>query len=169
VVAVRPEEPPDREGVRDVLKGAFGPGSPEADLVDALRTAGEHVPELCLVAVDGKHVVGHVFFSRARIASGEAILALAPMAVRADRQRRGIGSKLMAEGLERAAATEYPLVVLLGHPEYYPRFGFEPAGGFGVDAPWKVPPEAWMVRPLPAYRPDVRGLVTYPPAFDAVV
>jgi predicted N-acetyltransferase YhbS len=59
-------------------------------------------------------------------------------------------------------------VAVLGHPAYYPRFGFEPADRFGVLAPWDVPSEAWMVHPLPAYHPDARGLVTYPAAFGSV-
>jgi putative acetyltransferase len=168
VVAVRPEEPADHEAVRDLLGRAFGPGSGEAGLVDALRAEGAHVPGLCLVAVEGEAIAGHIFFSRARLASGDAVLALAPMAVRPDRRRRGVGSGLVTDALERAAATEFPLVVVLGHPDYYPRFGFEPAGRYGVRAPWDVAPEAWMVHRLPAYAPAARGLVTYPAAFGAV-
>ena len=96
------------------------------------------------------------------------MLALAPMAVLPQWQRRGVGSRMVQDGLERAARTAFALVVVLGHPEYYPRFGFEPAAGLGLTAPWEVPPEAWMALRLPAYRPEARGLVTYPPAFDAV-
>jgi len=90
------------------------------------------------------------------------------MAVLPQAQRRGVGSQLVEESLERAAQMDFPLVVVLGHPTYYPRFGFEPAAGYGVTAPWEVPPEAWMVHRLPAYRPEARGLVTYAAAFDAV-
>jgi putative acetyltransferase len=85
-----------------------------------------------------------------------------------DRQRAGIGSRLVREATERGRATGYPLIVVLGHPEYYPRFGFEPAAARGIVAPWEVPPEAWMVLPLPAYDPRARGVVTYAQAFDAV-
>ena len=165
---LRPERPEDHDAVRRVLLGAFGSGSPEAGLVEALRDAGAHVPELCLVAVDGDEVVGHVFFSRARLASGDVVLALAPMAVDPGCQRQGIGSRLVEEALRIAAGTGFPLVVAVGHPAYYPRFGFEPAGARGVDAPWDVPAAAWMMLPLPSYRPEARGLVTYPEAFDAV-
>jgi putative acetyltransferase len=136
--------------------------------VDALRAAGDHVPELCLVAVDGDaSVIGHIFFSEARLDSDIAVLALAPMGVLPSRQRQGVGSALVREGLRRAAETDYPLVAVLGHPGYYPRFGFEPAAAHGVECPYDVPPEAWMIHRLPAYGPEARGLVTYPEPFGA--
>jgi putative acetyltransferase len=167
-LVVRPEGSADRAAVRRVIERAFGPDGGEADLVDALREAGADVPDLCLVAeIDGQ-IVGQIFYSRARLASGDEVLALAPMAVLPSYQRRGVGSRLVSESLRRARETDFPLVVVLGHPEYYPRFGFEPAGARGVDAPWDVPAEAWMLLPLPAYHPTARGLVEYPPAFGAV-
>ena len=168
MVTIRPERPEDHDAARAVHERAFGDGSPEGALVDALRAEGAHVPELCLVALEGDAVVGHIVFSRARLASGHEVLALAPMAVLPDSQRAGVGSRLAAAALRRAADTDWPLVVVLGHPEYYPRLGFEPAAGLGVEAPWDVPPEAWLVLPLPAYDPEARGLVTYARAFDAV-
>jgi putative acetyltransferase len=118
--------------------------------------------------VEDGRIAGHLFFSRARLASGDEVLALAPMAVAPERQRRGIGSRLIEDGLRRAADTAFPLVVVLGHADYYPRFGFEPADAYGVRAPWDVPADAWMALPLPAYRPEARGLVSYAAAFDAV-
>ena len=168
MVTIRPERPEDYDAARAVSDAAFGAGSPEGGLVDALRDEGAHVPELCLVALDGDDLVGHIVFSRARLASGHEVLALAPMAVVPDRQRAGIGSRLVREATERARATGYPLIVVLGHPEYYPRFGFEPAADHRIEAPWEVPPEAWMVLPLPAYDARARGVVTYAHAFDAV-
>jgi putative acetyltransferase len=147
---------------------AFGQPD-EAELIDALRAAGDHVPELCLVAISGDgDLLGHIFFSEARLDAGPAVLALAPMAVLPDRQGQGVGSALVRESLRRAAETDYPLVVVLGHPEYYPRFGFEPGAEHGVRCPYDAPPEAWMVKRLPAYRPEARGLVIYPAPFGAV-
>jgi putative acetyltransferase len=166
LLAIRPEEPADHDAVRSLLQAAFGPGSVEADLVDALRAADAHVPDLCLVALDDDEIVGHIFFTRARLSSSDEVLALAPMAVLPGRQREGVGSRLVEESLRLASETDFPFAIVLGHPEYYPRFGFEPAADHGVECPWKVPPEAWMAHRLPAHRSGARGLVTYPPAFD---
>ena len=90
------------------------------------------------------------------------------MAVAPGRQRQGIGGRLVREAIDGARAMDFPLVVVLGHPAYYSRFGFEPAAEHGVEAPWEVPPEAWMVLPLPAHDPQARGVVAYAPPFDAV-
>jgi putative acetyltransferase len=167
VIEIRAEGPEQHAGIRRVHELAFGQPD-EADLVDALRTAGAHVPELCLVALAGDAVVGHVMFSEARLRNGEPVLALAPMGVLPDRQRRGIGAALARESLARAAGTSRPLVVVVGHGAYYPRFGFEPGEKHGIVCPFPVPAEAWMVHLLPAYRPEVRGTVVYPAAFGAV-
>jgi len=167
-VVIREEAPADFAAVHRLNQEAFGPGSPEAGLVEALRDAGAHVPPLCLVAERGSQLAGHIFFSAAVIESGDPVLALAPMAVLPERQRAGIGSALVRESLRRAADTDYPLVVVLGHPEYYPRFGFEPGHGHGIRSPYEVPPEAWMVHLLPAYRPTARGVVRYAEPFDLV-
>ena len=165
-VVIREEGSPDFAAVHRLNQDAFGPGSPEAGLVDELRDAGVHVPALCLVAERGPQLAGHIFFSEAVVESGDTVLALAPMAVSPDCQRSGIGSTLVRESLRRAAETGYPLVVVLGHPEYYPRFGFEPGHSHGIHCPYEVPPEAWMVHLLPAYRATARGLVRYAEPFD---
>ena len=164
----RPETAADHDAVWRVHERAFAPSLAEAKLVDALRAAGDLVPELCLVAADGGEVIGHIAFSRCRLDSGHEALALAPMAVLPERQRDGIGSMLVRESLELAAATGFPLVVVLGHPEYYPRFGFEPGAAHGVIDPYGVPPEAWMVHLLPAYTREARGTVRYAEAFALV-
>jgi len=168
-VEVRTEEPGDREAIRRVNEAAFDTPA-EADLVDALRDAGDAVPDLCLVAVEGYDVVGHICFSRARLgADGPEILALAPMAVAPEAQNQGIGSELIREALDRANDTDFPLVVVLGHPDYYPRFGFDPAVAYGVECPYDgIPPEAWMAQPLAAYEPGIRGTVVYADAFGSL-
>lgn len=162
----RPERPEDAGPVRAVLEAAFDTPA-EADLVDALRAEGALVPDLSLVAEQDGEVVGYIGFSRARLgAGGPEILALAPMAVIPDRQNRGIGYDLVADALRRAEDTPYPLIVVLGHPDYYPRFGFDPASAYGVECPYEgVPPEAWMAYTLPAYEPGTSGTVEYAAAF----
>ncbi len=118
------------------------------------------------MAEDEGEIQGHVFYSRARLGEdGPEVLALAPMAVAPSRQKTGVGSALVARSLSLAAGTEYPLVVVLGHADYYPRFGFEQGADHGIVAPFEVPPEAWMVRTLPAYTDAARGTVVYANAF----
>jgi predicted N-acetyltransferase YhbS len=164
-IQVRTEEPGDREAVRGLNEAAF-PTTTEADLVDALRADGDTVPELCLVAVDQGEVVGHICFSRAGLdPDGPEILALAPMAVLPDRQSQGIGGELIREALSRAERTDHPLVIVLGHADYYPRFGFDPASAYGIRAPFEVPDENWMAYTLPSYEPGTRGRVVYAKAF----
>ena len=168
MIDIRPERSDDLAQARRVHELAFGEGSSEGALVDALRDGGHTVPWLCLVAVDGDEVVGHIVHSRVRLESGYEALALAPMAVLPERQRAGIGSRLVSVSIAVAAAGDLALVVVVGHPAFYPRFGFEPAGDLGLRDPWGVPREAWMAYRLPAYTPDARGLVTYPAPFAAV-
>ena len=105
--------------MRRVLQQAFGRAASEADLVHALRASSASVPDLCLVALDDEDIVGHLFFSRARLDSGDDVLALAPMAVLPERQGEGIGSRLLKDGLRRATETAFPLIVVVGHATYY--------------------------------------------------
>ena len=90
------------------------------------------------------------------------------MAVLPEHQRQGVGGALLAEALNRAEETEFLLVVVVGHAAYYPGFGFEPATPLGIEAPFDVPPEAWMAYRLPAYSPEARGTLIYANAFAAV-
>jgi putative acetyltransferase len=161
---IRPEEPADRQAIRRVNELAFG-GSEEADIVDALRGTAAWLPELSLVAEDDAGVVGHVLFSVVELEGGLELLSLGPMAVVPEHQRARVGTALVDAGLRRARNTDYPLVVVVGHPEYYPRFGFAPAREYGIDIPYEAPDEAWMALPLPAYDDRVRGMVRYPPAW----
>ncbi|MDQ4149412.1 MAG: N-acetyltransferase [Actinomycetota bacterium] len=164
-VEVRQEQEGDAPAIRRVHELAFGQ-TDEADIVERLRRSPSWLPELSLVAVAGGEVVGHVLLSRAALDSGTEVLALAPMGVVPEYQRRGIGSVLVDRALSRAAKTDFPLVVVVGHPGYYPRFGFEPADQYDITPPFEVPREAWMVYRLPSFQSErVRGRVLYPPAF----
>jgi putative acetyltransferase len=167
LITVRPELSRDRQAIRRVNELAFA-GPTEADIVDALRDSDAWLPELSLVAEDDTGIVGHALFSLVRLDSGPELLSLGPMAVLPGRQRAGVGTGLVRRGLERARGTEYPLVVVLGHPDYYPRFGFRPASRYGIETRHEAPDEAWMALPLPAYDERVRGTVLYPPAWERV-
>jgi putative acetyltransferase len=167
VIIVRPELAGDRDAIRRVNELAFE-GPTEAEIVDALRDSDAWLPSLSLVAEDGTGIVGHALFSLVRLDSGPELLSLGPMAVLPERQRGGVGTALVRRGVQRARGTEYPLVVVLGHPDYYPRFGFRPARRYGIETPYDAPDEAWMALRLPAYDDRVRGTVLYPPAWDSV-
>jgi putative acetyltransferase len=128
VLTVRPERPDDADPVRTVLTTAF-PTDADARLVDALRSAGR--PTDSLVAVDGGRVVGHIAFSPVTV-NGIGGVGLAPVAVLAEYQRRGVGSQLVREGLRRAKESGAAFAVVLGEPWYYSRFGFGPASRWGL-------------------------------------
>jgi putative acetyltransferase len=167
-VIVRPELPADHAAIAEVVTAAFGRPD-EARLVERIRASSGYVPELGLVAEEGGVVIGHALFSCVELAgvSTLPVLELAPLAVLPERQRRGVGSALVRAGLERAEARGEPLVLVLGHASYYPRFGFEPASRYGIVAPLPgIPEEAFMVRRLRAWREGHRGRVAWPPAFD---
>ena len=162
---IRPEQPGDHVAIRALHCAAFAPSEVEAEIVDALREAGDHVGDLCLVATQDGAITGHVMLSKATVGE-HAALGLGPIAVDPKHQREGIGAALMNEAIRRAQHTDYALIALLGHPAYYPRFGFVPAeAALGVTTSYDAPPEAWMALPLPAYEPHIRGRFTYADAF----
>jgi putative acetyltransferase len=161
---VRQEVADDAPAIRCVHERAFGRRD-EADLVEAIRATDGFLAELSLVACDADGLVGHVLVSVVALDSGVEVLALAPLAVVPERQRRGIGTRLVTGVLDRARATRYPIVVVVGDPVYYRRFGFESAAGLGIESPFPVPRDAWMASTLPAHRAAARGRVVYPPAF----
>ena len=145
---VRPETKGDETGIRRINDQAFGQKE-EGELVDKLRNRGALT--LSLVAVAGSQVVGHIAFSPVEIESkGSSFTAitLAPMAVLPGYQRKGIGSQLVRAGLEGCRRLGYELLFVLGHPDYYPRFGFVSAKQRGMDCEYEVPDEAWMVLEL---------------------
>lgn len=174
MLRIRPETPADHAAVRAVNERAFERAA-EADLVEALRRAAH--PHRSLVAEDEHQIVGHIFFSPVEIdpvesepvRHGLAVLGLAPMAVHPDRQRQGIGGALVREGLRACADLGGGAVVVLGHPAYYPRFGFRPAATFGLRCTYDVPDEVFMaLELLPGALDGVSGTVHYHPAFSEV-
>lgn len=160
----RAELPGDAVALREVLLAAF-PTSEEADLVDALREDQTAWLEgLSLLALEGDRVVAQALLTRAHV-GGEPVLALAPCATRPDRQRRGAGSAAIRAALAAARARGENAVVVLGHPDFYPRFGFESASAAGITAPFDAPDEAFLVLSLTRGRPVPRGRIDYPAAF----
>jgi putative acetyltransferase len=144
---IRPETPSDAAAVRAVNLAAFGT-STEANLVERLREQAS--PVISLVAEDDGSIAGHIFFSLATLSGHPAlkIMGLAPMAVLPNRQRRGIGSMLVRAGLDASSSLDFDAVVVLGHAEYYPRFGFRPASQLGIGCEYDVPDEVFMVLEL---------------------
>lgn len=159
---IRPEQPGDEPAIDAVHRATF-PGEDEAKLVDALRAADRL--SISLVAVDIERIVGHIAFSPVAIDGVECGLGLAPVAVVPDYQRKGFGGKLMHEGLAAAKQSGTGFVVVLGHPEYYPRFGFQRASERGLKNIYGAD-DAFMVMELKdgALSGD-GGMVTYGPEF----
>jgi len=169
VITVRHEAPDDVPAVRDVNERAFG-GRAEADLVDRLRDRG--AVTLSLVAVVQETVVGHALFSPVEIVGTgvqASAIALGPMAVFPEYQQQGIGSRLVHCALDELQAAGHGLLVVLGHPQYYPRFGFVPAARFGLRCEFDAPDEAFMALELgPGAWRGRSGTVRYQPEFHAV-
>jgi putative acetyltransferase len=168
MLTIRPEKPQDSRQVHALNEQAFG-GAVEAELVDKLQEACPDVQSL--VPEDDGGIVGHIFFSPVAIDDAERKthgVGLAPMAVRPDRQRQGIGSALVGRGLEILRGRGCPFVIVVGHPDYYPRFGFEPASKHSLRSQWEgVPDEAFMVLVLDkAVMRGVSGIARYRDEFN---
>jgi putative acetyltransferase len=166
---IRAEENKDREAVHAVNASAFETPL-EANLVDALRAQAE--PVVSLVAEDDGAIVGHIMFTPVSLSGqpGLKVMGLAPMAVAPEHQRKGIGSALVRAGLERCRQLDFAAVVVLGHPEYYPRFGFSPSTRFGIGSEYDVPEDVFMATELqPGALSGKAGTVKYHAAFGDVV
>lgn len=166
---VREETAEDFDAVRRVNELAFGRPQ-EAALVDALRVSAH--PSLSLVALGEGRIVGHIFFSPVTIEAGESArdaFGLGPMAVLPECQGRGVGSRLVREGLEECLRRGHEVVVVLGHPEFYPRFGFRPAKEKGLACEFPVPDEVFMLKELrEGALAGAGGVVKYHPEFSKV-
>ena len=166
-VLIRPELPTDREAISNVNQLAFGSDA-EANLVDSLRDGG-FVAVSLVAEIDGK-VVGHILFSRVQISGQTGILeslSLAPMAVLPEFQRQRIGTKLLTVGLATCRAMGHKIVLVLGHPEFYPKFGFSAELARPLESPFGGG-EAWMALELaPSALEGVIGSVKYSSPFGA--
>ena len=167
MVTIRHEKPEDVPFVSSVLSQAFKRGS-EAKLAEKLRRAcREH---LSLVAEDNGTIVGHIMFTPVHIRNDRLVkgMGLAPMAVIPARQRCGIGSLLVKAGLHILQEKGCPFIIVLGHPDYYPRFGFQPASRFKIRSQWDgVPDEAFMILVMDdKVMQDVSGVATFRSEFN---
>jgi putative acetyltransferase len=170
-VIVRPHRSEDFEAAKHIYTEAFRrPENPdsvpwEAPLFVALADAGDFLPELSFTALAGSGAVGHVTASKATVAA-DSVVAVGPTGVLPERQGMGIGTALMDALLAAADAAQVPLVVLLGSPQYYSRFGFRPAEQLGVIPPEPGWGDAFQARPLTAYTSLLAGPFRYAPAFS---
>ena len=165
MIEIRGESEADWGAVHSLLAAAFEHHG-EADLVDTLRQRA--APMVSLVADDAGQVVGHILFTPVTLPSHAdlKLMGLAPMAVVPGRQNQGIGGALVHAGLDHCRALGVGAVVVLGHAEYYPRFGFVPAVRFGLGCEFEVPEEVFMVQELvPGYLKDASGDIHYHAAF----
>jgi putative acetyltransferase len=171
-VVIRPERDADHPLIAEVVRAAFVEHPDEvASFVERIRASEQFIPELALVAEDSSGVIAHVMLSWVGVEGGSRtrILNLTPMSVRPDRQRIGVGARLIRDALGRAEGAGEPAVMVEGISAYYPRFGFERASRLGFISPHpKIPDEAFMVRRLPGYSPDLAGRIVYPAAFEAL-
>jgi putative acetyltransferase len=171
-VIVRRQRADDYEAIRHIYAMAFSrPGNPESlpwevPLFEALWEAGDTLPELSFTALKEVAAVGHVTASRATVAT-ESVVAVGPIGVLPEYQGLGMGSALMDALLTAADAAEVPMVVLLGSPQYYSRFGFRPARELDVIPPEPEWGEAFQARPLTSYTPAVAGRFQYASAFSS--
>lgn len=144
MLTIRREKPEDINAIYQVNEQAFD-SKVESELVSNLRK--RNIVTLSMVAEQDGQVVGHILFSPVAVESEYSsfgAITMAPMAVLPECQRKGIGSKLVAAGLEECRNLGHEIVTVLGHPEYYPRFGFVPAKSRGIGCEFEAPDEAWM-------------------------
>ncbi len=174
---IRQEQPADADAIRELHRRAFAKpatddtpavdGHLEANLVDELRAEGDLLAPLCLVVEQDGRVVGHVAMSRTLLDDRPSdLVALGPLGVLPALQGKGVGSALVHATLAAADALGHRGVVLLGHPTYYPRFGFGPAIDHGITPPQDWGPAYFMLRRLGAWGDGLRGAFRYAPAFE---
>jgi putative acetyltransferase len=163
-VRIRAETEADHAAIRAAVEEAFGTEGDTAGLVDAIRASDRFVAPLSLVAEADRDILGHVMSSYVDVVPGRGrVLQVGPLAVVPSHQRQGIGSALMHETIRIGDELGEPLLLIEGNPAYYGRFGFVRADAHGIEAPPDArAPQFFMMRPLAAYDPDLRGRAVYP-------
>ncbi|GLX68004.1 GNAT family N-acetyltransferase [Paenibacillus glycanilyticus] len=166
---IRAEQPNDAESVYRIHYEAFGEREEESKMAERVRASKGYIPELSLIATDRNgSVIGHALFSQAEVVDEDIrheVIVLAPIAVKPGYQNQGIGGALIREGLRLADKRGNSHVFLIGHPAYYPKFGFEPARPYGFELKqFEVPNEVFMVKIL-SPNAGIKGELRYPQAF----
>ena len=167
-IIVRKEIKKDSAAISEVNSLAFKRKN-EGLLIEKLRMTKEFNPKLSLVAIYKKRIIGHLLLYPIKMIVGkkrQTILALAPMCVHPDYQRKGIGTKLVRRGIKRANDLGYKSIIVIGHSDYYPRFGFKEACRYGITGPFKVPSNVFLALELSkGVLKDIDGIVEYPKPF----
>lgn len=168
-IQVRPENPSDYPIITQINEQAFGRAN-EARLIHLIRDSQHYIPELSFVAEHQGTIVGHILLSWIDLVGEKTypVLGLAPLAVQPDFQKQGIGSQLVQVSLNQAEIRGDSLVIVLGEPHFYSKFGFQPSADYHIQSPFPVPAEYFMVKPLKNYRDFYQGTVIYPAFFSQV-
>ncbi|AKF94726.1 N-acetyltransferase [Brevibacillus laterosporus] len=173
-ILIRQELTEEYNTTEDIIKRAFlneeYSDKKEHLLVNRIRKSDAFIPELSLVALNqAKDIIGHILLSKIKIVDGDNAvdsLALAPVSVAPEYQKKGIGSKLIHAALKSAKELGYRSVIVLGHKDYYPKFGFKPASLWNIQAPFEVPDEVFMALELTDNSlENVQGFVHYSKVF----
>jgi predicted N-acetyltransferase YhbS len=166
-IKIRQEVNKDYKRVYEITKLAFGQEK-ESKLIEKVRKGPNFVPELSLVAEKDNEIVGHILFSKMKIV-GESeyeTLMLAPLAVIPELQKQGIGGKLIKKGIEKAIELGFDSIIVVGHKDYYPKFGFQKASKWGIKCPFEVPDGAFMAIELTENALENKaGVVQFPEEF----
>ncbi|MGI6117727.1 MAG: GNAT family N-acetyltransferase [Bilifractor sp.] len=165
---IRKEEPKDYEIIYSVVKDAFESAEHadgnEPDLVNALRKGEAYIPDLSLVAEINGKIAGHILFTRATVGENE-VLALAPLSVLPEYQRRGIGISLIKAGHKMASRLGFGYSIVLGNPDYYRKAGYLPADQYGIKPPFDVPGKYFMAYKIIEDAPEINGILKYAKEF----
>jgi putative acetyltransferase len=170
--SIRPESRADYSQISDINFLAFNNQENESKLIELIRQSENFIPELSLVADKNGEIIGHILISTISLVTEQGsipTLGLAPMAVKPGYQQQGIGSELVIKALERCKAMGFKHIFVLGHPNFYPKFGFVPSKNFSVTPPFPVPAEVFMALELVEGSLNcLHGKIEYPPAFNSV-
>jgi predicted N-acetyltransferase YhbS len=171
MITLRKEQKKDFDSIAMINDMAFGRKA-ESKLIDALRNTAEFIPDLSIVAEVNEKVIGHILFYPISIVDGKkkyTSLALAPMSVLPAFRKKSIGKLLVLYGIQTAKDLGHKSVIVLGHPSYYPKFGFERASKWKIKSAFPAPDEAFLAIELKKGCLDkISGTVVYPEAFDAL-